>query len=160
MCPMCVVIRYFLARTMSGREERVGTFVTPICSRLTAVVLLFGCAAMSPASAAAQQAPLRPSAASLWVIPSNEPPRDTWFAAQDGPPAAQAASAGASGWKRGLLWGGLIGTGLGIVAFVLVDGIPCDTCEPGGSAAEGTFMEFAIGFGVVGAGLGALIGAL
>jgi len=132
----------------------------PLCRRRTALVLLLGCAVLTPASTVAQQAPLRPSAASLWVIPSNDPPRDTWFAAQNVPSATQAARAGASGWKRGLLWGGLIGTGLGIVAFVLVDGIPCDTCEPGGSAAEGTFMEFAIGFGVVGAGLGALIWAL
>lgn len=62
-----------------------------------------------------------------------------------------------SAWTKGLLVGGLIGVATGVLAHALVDGLPCDTCSDGGSAAEGARLEFALLFGVAGAGIGALI---
>lgn len=94
--------------------------------------------------------------------PAAPPWRDAWLAADHMPSGIQSASTGMAGWKRGLLWGGLVGTGLGIIAYVLVDAVPCDSCSGTGadSSADGAFLEFAIGFGLGGAVLGALIGAL
>lgn len=76
--------------------------------------------------------------------------------------AGQSEPEGSSGWKKGLLWGGLAGTGAGILAFLFVDAIPCDSCSGTGadSSADGAFLEFALGFGVLGAAIGALVGAL
>lgn len=80
---------------------------------------------------------------------------DLWFASQVEPE-------GSGGWKKGLLWGGLVGTGVGILAYLLVDAIPCDSCSGTGadSSADGAFLEFAVGFGVLGAGIGALVGGV
>lgn len=67
---------------------------------------------------------------------------------------------GGLSWKRGLLFGALGGAALGVLAHLLVDSVPCDTCYNGRSAAEGTFPEFVLGFSVGGGLVGALIGVL
>lgn len=92
------------------------------------------------------------SSLELEVSPVGE---DAWL-------ASQVEQEGSAGWKKGLLWGGLVGAGAGILAYLLVDAIPCDSCSGTGadSSADGAFLEFAVGFGVLGAAIGALVGAL
>ena len=91
--------------------------------------------------------PLTPAMGSALEAPTTVPPQ---------------APSSRSGWKRGLVQGGLIGVGFGIVAYLLVDNLPCDTCSGTGSSssADGAFLEFAVGFGTLGAALGALVGAV
>ena len=64
-----------------------------------------------------------------------------------------------SSWTRGLLVGGLVGVALGLAVHTVLDAVPCDSCSGTGSdsSASGARLEVAIGFGLVGAGLGALI---
>ena len=64
-----------------------------------------------------------------------------------------------SGWRRGLVIGGLVGVGVGLAVHAVIDAMPCDSCSGTGSesAAEGTRLEFALGFGLLGGALGALI---
>jgi hypothetical protein len=72
----------------------------------------------------------------------------------------QEGSQEGSGWKKGLLIGGGVGLAFGLLAHALVDAMPCDSCSGTGSnsSAEGARLEFAVGFGLLGAALGALIG--
>jgi hypothetical protein len=62
-----------------------------------------------------------------------------------------------SGWRRGLVIGGLVGVAVGVLLHSAIDNVPCDTCMDGRGAAEGTRLEFAVLFGLVGAGVGALL---
>jgi len=62
-----------------------------------------------------------------------------------------------SGWRRGLVIGGLVGVAVGVILHSAIDNVPCDTCMDGRGAAEGTRLEFAVLFGLVGAGVGALL---
>jgi len=72
----------------------------------------------------------------------------------------QEGSQEGSGWKKGLLIGGGIGLALGLIAHALIDSLPCDSCSGTGthSFGGGARLEFAVGFGLLGASLGALIG--
>jgi hypothetical protein len=63
-----------------------------------------------------------------------------------------------SGWRKGLWVGGLIGGAVGLLAFLAVDSLPCDSCSGvSDSFASGTGPEFVLGFALVGAGVGALV---
>ena len=74
------------------------------------------------------------------------------------PSAVQEADDG-SGWRRGFVVGGLIGGAVGLLAFLLVDSLPCDSCAGvSDSFASGAGPEFVLGFGLVGATIGALVG--
>lgn len=74
------------------------------------------------------------------------------------PSDVQEADSG-SGWRRGLVVGGLIGGAVGLLAFLLVDSFPCDSCAGvSDSFASGAGPEFVLGFGLVGATIGALVG--
>jgi hypothetical protein len=68
-------------------------------------------------------------------------------------------SEGGSGWRKGAIVGGLIGGGVGLAAFLVIDSLPCDSCSGASdSFASGTGPEFVLGFGLVGAAIGALLG--
>lgn len=68
-------------------------------------------------------------------------------------------SDGGSGWWKGAIIGGLVGAGVGLVAFLFVDSLPCDSCSGvSDSAASGAGPEFVLGFGFAGAAIGALLG--
>ena len=65
-----------------------------------------------------------------------------------------------SAWKKGLVMGAAAGVALGILVHAAFDSVPCDSCVgTGTSAAEGTRLEFAVVFGLVGGGLGAFLGS-
>lgn len=67
-------------------------------------------------------------------------------------------SEGGSGWRKGAIVGGLVGAGVGLAAFLFVDSLPCDSCSGvSDSSASGAGPEFVLGFGLVGAAVGALL---
>jgi hypothetical protein len=68
-------------------------------------------------------------------------------------------SEGGSGWRKGAIVGGLVGAGVGLATFLFIDSLPCDSCSGASDgAASGTGPEFVLGFGLVGAAIGALLG--
>ena len=68
-------------------------------------------------------------------------------------------SEGGSGWRKGAIVGGVIGAGVGLAAFLFIDSFPCDSCSGvSDSSASGAGPEFVLGFGLVGAAIGALLG--